>query len=95
LSAPGKLPNASIGVDANKAANTISKSVGGPRVPNVETTKKRSLNMSDFKDQAKKKIDEAADATKKAAGKVVNRSKDVVHNAGKKIEEGGKRLQSA
>lgn len=51
--------------------------------------------MSDFKDKARKKIDEAADATKKAVDKVVNRSKDVVHNAGKKMEEGGKRLRSA
>jgi hypothetical protein len=64
-------------------------------VPNAERTKKRSLKMSDFKDKAKQKIDEAAEATKKAADKVVNRSKDVVHNVGKTIEKGGKRLQNA
>lgn len=51
--------------------------------------------MSDFKDKARKTIDEAADAAKKAVDKVVNTSKDVAHNAGKKIEEGGKRLQNA
>jgi hypothetical protein len=50
--------------------------------------------MSDFNDKARRNIDEAAGETKKAADKVVGRSKDVVHNAGKMIEEGGKRLQN-
>jgi hypothetical protein len=51
--------------------------------------------MSDMKDKAKQKIDDAADGAKKAADKVVDKSKDVAHSAGKKMEEGGKRLQDA
>ena len=49
--------------------------------------------MSDLKDKAKKKIDGAADATKKATDKVIDKSKDVAHSTGRKMEEGGKRLQ--
>lgn len=56
---------------------------------------KRRQTMSDSKGKAKEKIDGAADAAKKAAGKVVDTSKDVAHSAGKKLEEGGKRLQDA
>jgi gas vesicle protein len=52
-----------------------------------------SQNMSDIKDKANKKIDDAADAAKKAASQVIDKSKDVVHSAGKKMEEGAKRLQ--
>ena len=44
--------------------------------------------MSDLKDKTKKKIDDAAEAAKKAADKVVDKSKDVAHSAGKKMEEG-------
>ena len=51
--------------------------------------------MSDIEDKAKQKIDDAADAAKKAADKVVGKSKDIAHSAGKKMEEGGKRLQDA
>ena len=51
--------------------------------------------MSDMKDKAKRKIDEAAEGAKKVAEKVVDKSRDAAHNAGKKIEEGGKRLQDA
>lgn len=49
--------------------------------------------MGDIKGKAKEKIDEAADVARKAADKVAEKSKDVVHSAGKKMEEGGKRLQ--
>ena len=56
---------------------------------------KRRETMSDLKDKANEKIDDAAAAAKKAAGKVVDTSKDVAHSAGKKLEEGGKRLQDA
>ena len=55
----------------------------------------RRKTMSDMKDKAKQKIDDAADGAKKAAEKVVDKSKDVAHSAGKKMEEGGKRLQDA
>jgi hypothetical protein len=51
--------------------------------------------MGEIKDKAKQKIDEGADAARKAADKVVEKSKDVAHNVGKKLEEGGKRLQDA
>jgi hypothetical protein len=51
--------------------------------------------MSDLKDKTKEKIDAAADATKNAAGKVIDKSKDVAHAVGKKMEEGGKRLKDA
>ena len=51
--------------------------------------------MSDLKDKAKKKIDDGADAAKKATDQVVDKTKDVAHKAGKKMEEGGKRLQDA
>jgi hypothetical protein len=55
----------------------------------------RRKTMSDMKDKAKQKIDDVADGAKRAADKVVDKSKDVAHSAGKKIEEGGKRLQDA
>jgi gas vesicle protein len=51
--------------------------------------------MSDLKDKVTDKIDDAAAAAKKAAGQVIDKSKDVVHNAGKKVEEAGKKLQDA
>ena len=51
--------------------------------------------MSDLKDKAKEKIDEGADAAKKATEQVVDNAKDVAHKAGKKMKEGGKRLQDA
>jgi gas vesicle protein len=51
--------------------------------------------VSDLRDKAKGKIDDAADATKKAADQVVDKSRDVAHHMGKKMEEAGKRLQNA
>ena len=51
--------------------------------------------MKDLKDKAKEKVHDAADATKKIADQVVDKSKDAAHSAGKKMEEGGKRLQDA
>ena len=50
--------------------------------------------MSDFKDKAKEKIDAAAGAAKRTINKVVDKSKDVAHMAGKKMVQEGKRLQS-
>jgi hypothetical protein len=50
--------------------------------------------MSDLKDKAKANIDEGADAAKKATDRVVDNAKDVAHRAGKKLKEGGKRLQN-
>ena len=51
--------------------------------------------MSNLKDKTKKKIDDAADAAKKAADQVIDKSKDVAHSLGKTMEKGGKRLQGA
>jgi hypothetical protein len=51
--------------------------------------------MTGFTDKAKEKIDDAADATKKAADQVIDKSRDVAHTMGKKMEEAGKRLQNA
>ena len=51
--------------------------------------------MSDLKDKAKKRIDDGADAAKKATEQVIEKAKDVAHTAGNKMEEGGKRLQDA
>jgi gas vesicle protein len=54
-----------------------------------------SRTMTGFTDKAKEKIDDAADATKKAADQVIDKSRDVAHHMGKKMEEAGKRLQNA
>jgi hypothetical protein len=51
--------------------------------------------MSDLKSKTKEKIDDAADAAKKAAGQLIDKSKKVAPDAGKKMEEGGKRLRDA
>jgi len=57
--------------------------------------KNQGVNSYYFKDKAKQKIDEAADAAKTASDKVIGKSKDVAHDAGKKIKDGGKQLQDA
>jgi hypothetical protein len=51
--------------------------------------------MSDLRDKGKKKIDDAGDAVKNAADKVVDKSKAIARSAGKKMKEGGERLQDA
>jgi hypothetical protein len=49
--------------------------------------------MSNFKDAAKEKIDDAANAAKKTTEKVVDKTKDATHKAGEAVEKGGKRLK--
>jgi uncharacterized protein YjbJ (UPF0337 family) len=49
--------------------------------------------MSNLKEKANDKVDQAAEAVKKTTGKVIDKSKDLAHSAGKSIEKGGKRLQ--
>ena len=49
--------------------------------------------MSNLKEKAKNKVDEAAKAVKKTSDKVVDKSKDLTHQAGKTVEKGGKRMQ--
>ena len=48
---------------------------------------------SDLKASTQKKIDEIADAAKKASDKIIDKSKDAVHSAGEKLEETGKKLR--
>lgn len=55
----------------------------------------RNQSMNALKDKAKEMIDDTAEAAQTAAYEVVEKSKDVAHTAGKKMEEGGKRLQNA
>jgi hypothetical protein len=57
------------------------------------TSEEGEQTMSDIKDKLKDKIDDAADATKKAVDVVAEKSKDAAHKAGKQLEQGGKRLQ--
>jgi hypothetical protein len=48
--------------------------------------------MSDLTDKAKNKINDAADVAKKATDKVADKTKDLAHSTGKKLEEGAKKL---
>jgi len=49
--------------------------------------------MSNVKKKLKSTIGDASTAAKKAVDNVVEKSKAVAHEAGKKIEQGGKKLQ--
>lgn len=49
--------------------------------------------MSDIKTEANKKITAAADATKKVTGKVIDKTRDMAHAAGQKLQDGAKRLK--
>ena len=49
--------------------------------------------MSNVKAEANKKINAAADATKKVASTVIGKTKDLAHAAGQKLQDGGKRLK--
>jgi hypothetical protein len=51
--------------------------------------------MSDLKAKVKEKIDAAADAAEAATDKAVSKGKDVAHSAGKKLEQGAKKLKDA
>ncbi len=55
----------------------------------------RSHAISALKVKAKEKIDNAAEATKKAMDQTAYKAKNLTHRAGKTITEGGKRLQNA
>jgi hypothetical protein len=50
--------------------------------------------MSDLKDKANETIGKAAAVTRKAASKVIDKSKDVAHSAGKVIERQGRKLKN-
>jgi hypothetical protein len=49
--------------------------------------------MSDVKTEANKKINAAADLTKKAASTVIDKTRGLAHAAGQKLQDGGKRLK--
>jgi hypothetical protein len=51
--------------------------------------------MSDLKDKVNEKIEGAAKATKNVVEHVVDQSKDVAHEIGKRVEKAGKRLKDA
>ncbi len=51
--------------------------------------------MSDLKDKVRNKIDDAAEGAKKASDSVVDKTKELAHKGGKKMKEGGKKLQDA
>ncbi len=51
--------------------------------------------MSDIKEKAKETIDSAADSAKKATETVVDKTKDLAHQAGKKMEDAGDKLRNA
>ena len=51
--------------------------------------------MSDVKKDLKNKVDDGSTAAKEVLDKVIEKSKDAAHEAGKMIERGGKRLQDA
>ena len=51
--------------------------------------------MSDLKDKAKDKIDAAAKGTKDGAAKVIDKSEELAHQAGDKMQEGAKNLKNA
>ena len=51
--------------------------------------------MSNLKDKTQEKIDDAADAAKKGTEKVADKVREIAHQSGKTIEEGGKRLKDA
>ena len=49
--------------------------------------------INEMRDKAMQKLDEAAEAAKKAAALVIDRSKELAHDAGRKMEVGAKILQ--
>lgn len=49
--------------------------------------------MSSLKEKAKSKFDDATNAAKKGGDKIVAKSKELTHEAGKAMQKGGKRLQ--
>lgn len=51
--------------------------------------------MSNLKSKTNHKIDDVAAAAKTAASHVIDKTKDVAHTAGKKLEDTGKRLRDA
>lgn len=50
--------------------------------------------MSDLKDKANETIENAAQVTRKATSKVIDKSKDLAHTAGKVIERQGRKLKN-
>jgi hypothetical protein len=50
--------------------------------------------MSDLKSKTKDKIDDIAAAAKTTAGKAIDKTKDLSHSTGKKLEDTGKKLRN-
>jgi hypothetical protein len=49
--------------------------------------------MSDVKTEANKKMGAAADAAKKLTNAVIDKTRDIAHATGQKLQDGGKRLK--
>jgi gas vesicle protein len=57
--------------------------------------KERTENLDDAADDVLSEIKRASDAARKATDQLIDKARDAAHIVGKKIEEGGKRLQTA
>jgi gas vesicle protein len=73
------------------AADVLTK---GKRAWTAEQ-KKDAKAVSVLKDQAQEKLDDVTRSAKTVVGQIVDKSKEVAHDAGKSLESGGKRLQEA
>jgi hypothetical protein len=51
--------------------------------------------MNNLKSKTNDKIDNVAAAAKTTAGKAIDKTKDIAHTAGKKLEDTGKKLRNA
>jgi gas vesicle protein len=89
---------------ASRAGNALTKRAGdlGDVAEDVLTKGKRAWTaelkkdakaMSVLKDQAQEKLDDVARSAKTVADQIVDKSKEVAHDAGESLESGGKRLQ--
>jgi gas vesicle protein len=81
--------------DVTESSRRIRERVSTVLSGGEQALKERGRAMSNVNDKLKDKIDDTAAAGKKLVNKVADKSKDVAHDAGKKLEQGGKRLQDA
>jgi hypothetical protein len=49
--------------------------------------------VSDLKSKTKDKVDDVASAAKTTANQAIDKTKDLAHTVGKKLEDTGKRLR--
>ncbi len=84
---------------ANRAGNAFKDQAEslGDAAGDILEKGKRSLQKdgSQAAHDLKDKINDATDTARKTADQVADKSRDLAHSAGRKIEEGGKHLQNA